>query len=523
MLALFRYGVLAPLAEEREYASGERVRLLAEIAQREHYLPGHGPWRIASRTILGWLARWRGGGIEALRPCRRRDRGTSRVLTPEVLERAIALRKEQRRRKTRMLIDILEREGTIAGLAFSRATLDRHLRRLGASRRQLGVLATARTIRMEFASFGDLWVGDYHHGPLVRRPGGGTTTAKLGAFIDHTTRHVVADRYYLSEELVTLRDTLLRAFLAWGVPKVAYVDQGAVYRADQLAYSLLRVGTHLVHSRPYYSEGRGVIERWWQLAGDFEAEVNARGELLTIHELNLLWEAYRAERYTNQVHSALGRTPAEAVAGVVRKPLDPAVARELFLVGEKRRVHRKDGCVRVLGRPFLCESSLRGQWVDVRFDPADLSSVLILREGERLQRALPQPANAPPETVPMEERIEASVDYLSLIRRDYDTKLLEHVRPLAYADLTVEPSFDVERFLAVAFDLGGLAPGPTERRQLADFWKSFGPLPEDLVRIAMEHAVRMHGRGRHAHVYLHALRTLVLAHWKGRAKKEEER
>ncbi len=173
------------------------------------------------------------------------------------------------------------------------------------------------------------------------------------------------------------------------------------------------------------------------------------------------------------------------------------------------------------GRPFLCESSLRGQWVDVRFDPGELSSVLILRDGERLQRALPQIANALPETVPTEERIEATVDYLSLIRRDYDAKLLAHARPLAYADLTVEPGFDVERFLAVAFGLGGLDPGPAERRQLVDFWESFGPLPEDLVRIAMEHAVRMHGRGRHAHVYLHALRTLVLAHWRGRTKKEE--
>jgi putative transposase len=515
-LALFRYGVLAPLVEREAYEPGERSRLLAEIAEGTHYRPGRGPVRISRRTIYAWLARWRSSGIEALRPQRRRDAGTRRVLADAVLERAIELRQEQKKRKTRTLIDILGREGSIpAPPPFSRATLDRHLRRRGASRRQMGILAQARTIKMAFEHFGDLWVGDYHHGPIVRTPSGGTTTSKLGAFLDHTTRYPVADRYYLAEDLATLRDTLLRAFLTWGLPKVAYVDRGSVYRAEQLAYSLLRVHCRLVHSRPYYSEGRGVIERWWQVAGDFEDEVRAREELLTIHELNRFWEAWRQERYVNEVHSALGRTPAEAVAGIEPAPLDPAVARELFLVGEKRVVHKKDGCVSVLGRRFLCESFLRGERVEVRYDPRDLSSVLIFQEGQRIQRAGPQAVNAHPEAPPRQERIEPSVDYLGLLRRDYDEKLLEHARPLAYADLAVDAAFDEERFLAVVGDVAGLSLGPGERHALCHFWHTFGPVPEDLVRIGVEHAARMHGRRRHVHVYLHALKTLVLAHWKG--------
>jgi len=516
MLALFRYGVIAPLVEREIYVPGERSALVAEIVERSHYLPGAGPIRISERTVYAWLARWRAGGIEALRPRHRQDRGVCRVLGPEVLERAIELRMEQKKRKTKAILDILVREGTVSDPPpFSRATLDRHLRRRGASRRQLKTLAKPPTIKMAFENFGDLWVGDYHHGPLVKTPSGGTTTAKLGAFIDHTTRYPVADRYYLAEDLATLRDTLLRALLCWGTPKKAYVDRGAVYRAEQLAYSLLRLDCRLVHSRPYYSEGRGVIERWWQVAGDFEDEVRARDELLTIHELNRLWEAYRELRYVNEVHSELGCTPAEAIAAVEARPLDPAVAKELFLVGETRSVHKKNACVSVLGKLFLCESFLRGEEVEVRFDPRDLSSVLIFHEGKRIQRAFPQPLNAHPQAPPREEHIEQSVDYLSLVRRDYDEKLLEHARPLRYADLDLDDAFDEERFLAVVDDLAGLALEPGDRRSLSRFWETFGPVPEDLVRIAVEHAVRMHGRGRSVHVYLHALKTLVLAHWKG--------
>ena len=44
-------------------------------------------------------------------------------------------------------------------------------------------------------------------------------------------------------------------------------------------------------------QGRGVIERWWQLAKAFEREIEAREELVTIHELNCLWEAFKTIHY----------------------------------------------------------------------------------------------------------------------------------------------------------------------------------------------------------------------------------
>jgi len=513
-VALFRYGVVARLVEAGAGAAvAARVR---EIAGESHYLPGRGPVRVSERTVYAWLAAFRKGGVEALRPAVRKDRGESRAVEARVLARAIRLRREQPKRTTTTLLDILVREGTVPDpVPFHRATLDRWLRRKGASRKRLATLSTKPKVRMRFEHFGDLWVGDYHHGPLVRKPDGGVATAKLGAFLDHTTRYPVADRYYLAEDLPTLRDTLLRALLAFGTPKVVYVDRGAVYRAEQLAYSLARVQCRLVHSRPYYSEGRGVVERWWQVAIAFEDEVRARSGPPTLHELNALWEAYREERYCCAVHSGLGGTPADAVARFERRPLEPAVARELFLVGEKRVVHRKDGCVSVLGRRFLCDGFLRGETVQVRFDPSDLSRVLVFLDGEKVQTAFPQPLNAPPGRDPEPADVARSVDHLALVRRDYDQKLLEHAKPLAYADLDTDPGFTAERFAAVVAKLGGLGLRPPEKRALLAFWETFGPLPEDLVRIGTEHAVRMHGRGRHTDVYLHAIKTLVLAHWRG--------
>lgn len=520
--ALFRYRVIASLLDDRDDAP-LRARI-TEIASQFHSHPHRGEIKVTARTLWQWLACFRAGGIDGLRPRRRKDMGSVRALPVTALERAEALRREVPKRWTSTVLDLLVREGTLAkDDAPHRATLDRHLRRRGASRRQLVVLGEKRTIKMRFDDFGDLWVGDYHHGPKVLVPDGRITTAKLGAFIDHTTRYPVADRWYLAEDIGSLRDTLLRALLTWGPPRVAYTDRGACYRAEQLAYSLAAIDTRLVHSRPYYSQGRGVIERWWQLADAFQVEIEAREELLTIHELNRLWEAFRSLRYLDVPHSELGKTPAQAIATVTSRPIDPGVARELFLVRADREVHKKDGCVSVEGRRFLCDAALRGRKVIVRYDPRDLSSVLILVEGKRTQRAFPQPIGRVdvPTPAPKTPAL-PKTDYLAMLRADYDRRLVENARPTAYTDLgALDPGFDESRFLTVVAELTEARVRGAEAGEVHAFWASFGPLPEKLVRLALDHAVRLRGTGRHVRVYLAILRTFVLTRMQSPKPDEE--
>ncbi len=511
--ALFRYSVIALLLDEHE--DGPLRTRVTALASERHLHPRRGEITISDRTLWTWLTRFRTGSIDALRPRHRKDRGSLRAASRDVLDRAETLRRQLPKRWTSTVIDILVREGSLdATETPHRATIDRHLRRRGASRRQLAVLGAKPTIKMRFDAFGDLWVGDYHHGPKVLTPDGRLTTAKLGAFIDHTTRYPVADRWYLAEDLGSLRDTMLRAVLVWGPPKLVYTDRGAVYRAEQLAYSLAALGSRLVHSRPYYSQGRGVIERWWQFADAFQAEIDDRDEPVTIHELNRLWEAFRTLRYLEAPHSDLGMSPAQAIAAVTPRPIDPAVAHELFLVRADRTVNKKDATVSVEGRRFLCEATLRDRKVTLRYDPRDLSSVRVFVDGVFRQRALPQPIGKTGEdsTQPPPPPPGPKTDYLSLVRADYDRRLVESVRPVAYADLgALDPGFDESRFFTVVADLTCAHVRGVEADEVRTFWTTFGPLPERLVRTALDHAVRLRGTGRHVRVYLAILRTFILA------------
>ncbi|HEY3358358.1 MAG TPA: helix-turn-helix domain-containing protein, partial [Polyangia bacterium] len=98
LVALFRYGVIAPLVERDQSGAvcgrGAVVKLMGEITGRPHHRPGRGPLTLTARTVYSWLHAYRRGGIDALRPRYRKDRGQARVIDAAVLARAVALRHE---------------------------------------------------------------------------------------------------------------------------------------------------------------------------------------------------------------------------------------------------------------------------------------------------------------------------------------------------------------------------------------------------------------------------------------------
>jgi hypothetical protein len=109
-----------------------------------------------------------------------------------------------------------------------------------------------------------------------------------------------------------------------------------------------------------------------------------------------------------------------------------------------------------------------------------------------------------------------------MLRADYDRRLVESVRPVAYADLgALDPGFDESRFLTVVADLTEARVRGAEADEVHAFWKSFGPLPERLARTALDHAVRLRGTGRHVRVYLAILRTFILTRMQSPKPDEE--
>jgi putative transposase len=519
-VALFRYRLIADALE----LEGEAQKpLLAEAAKRDHLTPWGERLQVSERTLERWVKRFRAGGLPALLRTVRKDKGHPRRMTAAIVDRAIQLRQEQPNRSTETLIDILERDGKVAKGALHRSTLDRHLDRAGQSRRMLHVAGTKRHVRLWSDHPLDFVVADFHAGPYIRTDTGEIRRAELGAFIDHCSRYVPESRYGLSENWMAVRKGLSALVLGHGPPVKLYTDNGPGYQAGRFHFACDQLGIKLVHSKPYVSEGRGVIERFNRTVKEaFEAEVRRLDREPTLEELNQLWRAWLGERYHHRVHSETKEEPSERFHRLMEQTqvrrIDPQVLDEVLRIQARRKVHPKTSTVEVGGVPFVVDTALRKRRVCVLYDPHDLTSVLIYLEGRRIQRAFPQQKGEPPVPAPVVPKPPSmSVDYLDLLRRDHAARRLAETSTLRFRSVQ-DPSVGITLPLLIErLQTCTKRPlGSVEQQTAAAVLHSLCPIEVAVCDIALKIAVATLGPGLHASLYLEALREhVILARKKG--------
>lgn len=512
--ALVRYRLIADAAAAPR---GARTALLQLAATKEVTWPDGSAVRVTVRTLQRWLARWQRGGFAALVRKPRKDKGRARAITEAALERVIQLRKEEPARSTPTLIDIVERSDEVAKGGLRRSTLDRHLDRRGASRRMMHVLGAKRHVRLQFDHPLDFVVGDFHAGPYVRDAAGDIRRAELGAFIDHCSRFVPESRYGLTEDLMHVRRGMRALVVAHGKPHKLYVDRGPGYQANRFHFGCAQLDIEVVHSKPYVSEGRGVIERFNRTVKEaFEVEVRLRPEPPTLDELNQFWWAWLDERYHRTSHSETGEPPLERwqrlLATTEVRRADPALVDEVLRLHARRTVHPKTSTVEVCGVRFVVDTALRRRKVAVLYDPHDLSSVLVFFDGRRIERAVPQVAGERPVAHTPANKPPPSVDYLDLLRRDHQRRRADATAAIRFRaapddDALLTLSRLVERLRVCC----GRALGGVEAAHAAAVLHAIAPVEIAIADTALRTAAAALGTGLHASQYLDALRTHVLA------------
>jgi transposase InsO family protein len=512
--ALVRYRLIAEAASAPQ---GTRTQLLRLAASKEVTWPDGSVVRVTVRTLQRWLARWQRRGFPGLIRAPRKDKGKTRAVPEAAIARVIALRQEEPARSTPTLIDIVERAGEVAHGGIKRSTLDRHLDRRGASRRMMHVLGTKRYVRLAFAHPLDFVVGDFHAGPYVRDATGTIRRTELGAFIDHCSRFVPESRYGLTEDLMHVRRGLRAFVVAHGLMSKLYVDRGPGYQANRFHFGCAQLDIELVHSKPYVSEGRGVIERFNRTVKDaFEIEVRLRREPPTLDELNQFWWAWLDERYHRRPHSEIDEPPLERwhrlLATTQVRRADPTLVDEVLRLHAQRTVHPKTSTVEVCGVRFVVDTALRRRKVSVLYDPHDLSSVLVFFDGRRVERAVPQLAGERPVAHTPTTKPPPSVDYLELLRRDHQRRRADATAAIRFRaapaaeDAQLTMSILVERLRTCC----GRALGEIETAHAATVLHAIAPVEIAIADTALRTAAAALGTGLHASQYLEALRLHVL-------------
>jgi transposase InsO family protein len=429
--AIFWCDLLSPLIYE-QIEPELTNRFLKQLADKQILFPDGRIGKPSLKTLRRKLNRYRQGGFDALARKKRRDQGQPRNISTEVIEKAIELKKEQPYRSPNTINRFLEQ---MFGVNVPRATLYRHLKHAGATRIKLGV--TRKKVRKRWTRdhTHDLWLGDFEDGPYVLEKGEIVPTY-LSAFIDCFSRYVVAARYYFRENLDVLIDSFIRALSTHGASRQLYVDRAKVYLSNGLKAACYRLKIKLLHRPPGDPPAGGLIERFIQtLQQQFEAEVRA-GDLLSLAQLNRALSAWLAVSYHKDTHSETGQPPEQRYQKglTLIREVDMSRVIDSFMQSVKRTVNRTFSDVQVDRRLYRVDPKLRGDRVQVRFDPFatwDTVKIYSLHD-QYLGTGILHDRTSPIPGAPEPSRRKPKHSYTDLLLRQHKKMLAEQTSPIDY-------------------------------------------------------------------------------------------
>ncbi|BBO89309.1 helix-turn-helix domain-containing protein [Desulfosarcina ovata] len=458
--AIFWCDLLSPVifGEIDEKATN---RFLKELAQEPLRFPDGEIKTPSLSTLRRKLNRYRQSGFDGLERQTRSDQGKPRSVSPEVLATAIELKKEQPYRSPKAINRFLQ---TTYATCVPRSTLYRHLKAAGATRIKLGVTKLKVRKRWTREHTNDLWVGDFEEGPYVIEKNDVVPTC-LSAFIDCHSRFVVEARYYFRQNLDVLIDSLIRAWSNHGASLELYLDNAKVYHANGLKAACYRLNTRLLHRPPRDPAPGGLIERFFQTAQQqFEAEVRA-GDLLTLEQLNRALSAWLSVAYHKDIHSQTGERPEDRYHNglTIIRQVDMSRVIESFMQAIPRTVNRTFSDVQINKRFYRVDPKLRGDRVEVRFDPFSTWDKVQIHslDGQYLGTGVLHQRQTGLPLAPGQDRGKPKHSYTDLLIQQHKKELAEKTAGIDYRKIVEHRRWPFHQFANTVAQLLGFKAGLT--------------------------------------------------------------
>jgi transposase InsO family protein len=376
--ALFRLMVLGPLASRGELKRGEVSSIIRELASRAYDIPGSRRTYLSTETIKRWYHDWKRGGIDALQPKARVDKGSTQLSVP-IQEKLLELKQDNPARSINLMITMMESSGLVSKGTVARASVHRYLKQLQLSKRILPSVNTIEHRSFVAARAGEIWQGDVLHGPSIQTKNGMRKTY-LVTLMDDASRLLAHSAFCFGETALDIEGVLKQAVLKRGRPYKLIVDNGAAYKSGTLQAICARLEIRLIYCRPYAPEGKGKLERFHRTFREQFLNELDLDRVANIDELNARLWAWIESIYHTRPHAGLDKLDTnEHQAPIARwrqdlthvRPLTTSLAARLddIFCHYVERTVRKDGTVSWEGNVFEVEHKLVGEKVTLVIDP----------------------------------------------------------------------------------------------------------------------------------------------------------
>jgi transposase InsO family protein len=340
-VALFRSEIVGALTR-RELDRGELADALIELSKQRFRPPGA---KFSKTYSLATLERWhyayKSGGLEALQPAPRSDRGRCQELTVEQRQLLLDIREEHSAASVPVILRTLVAEGRLEPNAISASSVRRFYQESGLDRIAVRNQARGKVrLRWQAERPGALWHADVCHGSAVVIDGR-SLPVRIHGILDDASRYIIALEAFHHERESEMLTLLVRAVRKHGPADALYLDNGSTYRGQALSLACARMGTTLIHAKPYDAPARGKMERFWRTLR--EECLDHTGSLGSLHDLNVRLWAFIDQHYHRAPHGGLlGKSP-QSVYEAMPRPVDgfdEQKLRKALTIHVRRRVRR---------------------------------------------------------------------------------------------------------------------------------------------------------------------------------------
>ncbi|MCK9267768.1 MAG: DDE-type integrase/transposase/recombinase [Alkaliphilus sp.] len=375
-IALFKYSLIAPLVTGT-FTQGTVKEYLREVSAKRYDTPT-GVKEYAPATIKDWFRLYKRFGIDGLYPKIRSDKGKPRNLSNDAKEFIVSCKVNSPKRSAKSIHQELIAKGYVSYDQVSLSTIQRFISKANISAHKLEPI-DRRAFEFEFPN--ECWQSDISTGPYLNIDSKKCKTHII-AILDDSSRLIIHAEAFFSDNFLSLLSVFKKAVAKRGIPKKLFVDNGKVYKSNQMQFICANLGTVISFARPYSPESKGKIERWFKTLQDQWLNVIDWNDFSSLEELNSSLFRYVEEDYNSKVHSAINMKPIDKFIQYIdlikfipgKQEID-----YVFLYRVTRKV-KKDSTISIQSILFEVPLKYVGETINVRYDPTSMDKVYIFSE-----------------------------------------------------------------------------------------------------------------------------------------------
>lgn len=483
--------------------------MLREAARSPAVWPGGGVRAVSLATLYRWVAQYTRGGLDALRPATRRDKGKPRAPLPKaVMDRAFALWAEDPDITFTLLKALLYADPQLAlekrGVHLARSTLQRRLSSDPRYARLLrGRKLERRRRRYVARKPHQIWHLDAKGPVRVRLINGDWLEFHVMTVLDDMSRAVLAAVVVLTPDLQAAVRVFRLAAKRWGLPDRVYADRASIFDSVSFRRGLAQLGSHRIRVKARNPEANGKIEAFHRVLVAWFTGRLKRQRVVDVVHLQQLLDGVMELVYQEHRHRGLKASPRAALGEqrsartVSAQRLDDAFREERTL-----KAHPKTGEVDLPGGTFLVPDELRGRRLTFLVDPEPEVAPLLVEPGTGRHLSLQRAAIAASDCKDSGPTQRWGDGPLQALYDAWQGK----VRPVA------EAGFGLPEIYALLAEAVG-RPVPRSEGEAAlvqRVYQRIGPLPKKATESAFRVVRGELGRGRPISAYLEALAQRVV-------------